>query len=257
MQRLFTPMTAGILLLMASPAAAWIPRRVFKIEDLEDGTRQAWLCVVAVMLISVGLMGWARCKDPLGVLIDERNRYSISRLQAIVWTVIVLGGLVAGAVANHRAGSDPGHALDIVIEPEVLSLLGISVGSAVTAQVIKSAKAAAPQADIPSEERFASATPRGMLAVASAPELGDLVESEGTANPDMIDIGKVQMLFVTAIVLGAYVLQLWDAFGQLGDRTPGTLVFSRMPSMDQGIATLLLISHAGYLVNKAAATKAT
>lgn len=250
---LFTIGTLGVLLIIISPLAAWIPHRVFDVSALGAGAKQGWLWVMGVAALGIGLVGWAKARDPLAVFRDSRNRYSVSRLQLFGWSLVILSALVAGAVANHRAGNDAVKALDVTIPPEVLALLGISVGSAAGSELIKTMKSAAPRVSQPAGERF-KAPPHGLLAVADRPQVSDLVEAEGTSSPDLIDIGKVQMLFVTAIVLGAYAFQLWEVLGGVSRPTDDVLPFASFPALNEGVTTLLLISHGGYLVNKQVST---
>jgi hypothetical protein len=74
-----------------------------------------------------------------GVLLDARNRTSLSRLQLFLWTVLVLSAFLTIAMFNIR--KDPtANPLDIGVPPQVWGLLGISTTSFVTAATIKSQK---------------------------------------------------------------------------------------------------------------------
>src|SRR5262245_47414727 len=72
----------------------------------------------------------------LGILIDNRERFSLNRLQLVMWSLLILSTFLA--VLAHNLSSDPGKAL--AIPNELLGLLGISVGSAIIAGAVKDNK---------------------------------------------------------------------------------------------------------------------
>jgi xanthosine utilization system XapX-like protein len=68
-------------------------------------------------------------------MIDSRGRFSLTHLQLVLWPLVVLS-LVAGVFFGRLwAGVDDPLGFDI--PSELLGVLGISVGSAVTAQCVK------------------------------------------------------------------------------------------------------------------------
>ncbi len=67
----------------------------------------------------------------LGLLIDARNRLSLSRMQIIFWTILILSSLLVAALGNVNLGEV--SPLSIKIPPEVLGLIGISATSLVGA----------------------------------------------------------------------------------------------------------------------------
>src|SRR5690242_9175502 len=75
-----------------------------------------------------------------GVLIDERNRLSLSRLQMVLWTIIVLSGFLIAALWNISRGVDA--PLEINVPKELWLLMGISVTSLVGSPLILSTKTA-------------------------------------------------------------------------------------------------------------------
>jgi hypothetical protein len=73
-----------------------------------------------------------------GLLIDERNKISLSRLQRTLWTIVVLSGFLTAALSNLEAGQpDP---LAISAPSELWLLMGISTTSLVASPLIKSTK---------------------------------------------------------------------------------------------------------------------
>jgi hypothetical protein len=66
---------------------------------------RVWTWVVALILLGVfaavagqGITGLWR-----GLLIDERNKISLARLQLTLWTIVVLSGFLTAALSNLAA----------------------------------------------------------------------------------------------------------------------------------------------------------
>jgi hypothetical protein len=100
----------------------------------------AWIISAALLLALAAWPGgrYVRTAGVFGILIDSRGRFSLTHLQLILWTLVVLP-LVAGVFFGRLwAGVD--DPLGFNIPPELLGVLGISVGSAVTASAVKASK---------------------------------------------------------------------------------------------------------------------
>ena len=232
-------------------------------------TRWAWLVTIGILLLSLGVAGWAITRLARGVFVDERNKVSLSRFQAVLWTVLVLAGYLAAALANIRDGSP--NPLSIAIPVELWIVMGISATSLVGSPLIKSVKESRRADPIQAAESFhqagrlpPAARPRveghmlkdpenqqllavGQIAHNPAPEesnWSDLFRGEETSNQANLDLGKVQMFYFTVILLVAYGVALGQVFAGDGP-------FGEFPTLDEGMITLLGISHAAYLVNKA------
>jgi hypothetical protein len=90
---------------------------------------------------------------------------------------------------------------------------------------------------------------QGLLVKNASPadaSAGDLFRGEEVADATTLDFGKVQMLWITVAVIGAYVFVLSDALSN--GRLLGTGV--SLPDLPESIVALLGISHGGYLVVK-------
>jgi hypothetical protein len=59
-----------------------------------------------------------------GIFIDYRNRLSLSKLQALCWSVLVLSALYTAAIIRIRNGTQ--SPLDIVLDNSLLAIMGIS-----------------------------------------------------------------------------------------------------------------------------------
>lgn len=225
-------------------------------------TRQWVLCATSLVVFLLAC-GHAVTGRLAGALIDERKRMSVSRLQTAVWTVIILPAFLVAALANLGT---PLTALDIAIPEEVWGLLGISVTSLVGSPLIKNK-----QRNEPLDGGAAQPERLARIAVANRVVLNgqeiqgtlvankerkdasgiDLIQGEAVGAQDMLDMGKIQMLFFTIIVALAYAAALHEMFVQA---QAGTGRVAAFPDVTPGMLALLGISHAGYLGNKAAAS---
>ena len=65
-------------------------------------------CIAVLLLtaIHLALVGWLVNNRPMGVFIDNRNRISLSKLQAGAWTVVVgVVGVVSASATPPAAGA--------------------------------------------------------------------------------------------------------------------------------------------------------
>jgi hypothetical protein len=222
--------------------------------------------VSAVVLVTLAVILGLRVSLPpgdakpkplwLGILIDNRGRFSLNRLQLIVWTLVVIS-LVAG-VFFGRLIEGVGEPLEFTIPGNVLGLLGISVGSAVTVATIKSSKAAtaaAPPVPPPAPEVAAVEAPNGRAATKLAtyqatgrpPFLGQIFMAEEGAYADgVIDASKFQSFAITIVLVVAYVAM---AISTISD-APSAAQLTALPDLKGTFLVLLGISYAGYAGGK-------
>jgi hypothetical protein len=98
----------------------------------------SWLLFLLLMGVFTGIAADGITGNKHGVLIDDRNRMSLSRLQMVLWTLLILSAFLAAAINNVRGGySKP---LNIVIPEAVWMLMGISTTSLVGAPLVLAAK---------------------------------------------------------------------------------------------------------------------
>jgi len=215
----------------------------------------AWVAIMALMMGFVCVVGHGITGRWFGVLIDTRNKVSLSRLQMTLWTVLILAGFLTAVVANVDGGL--AQPLVIALPVELWLLMGISTASMIGSPIILNAKRnrAASEEDKqralnqlarrsidPQKVNF-----RGQLVenqTVDAARISDLFQGSETGNLGLVDLGKVQMLFFTLVLLFAYGTTLGALFS-------GGDIITALPAMDPGMLALLTISHAGYLVNKA------
>ncbi len=206
------------------------------VEEVQsnDAPLGAWVVLMATLLTVSALVGQARNRRVLGLLIDSRNKFSLSQLQIILWTVLIAAGLGAAALTNVAHSFDA--PLDIKLHEDLLLLMGISTASFAGSALVKTGKLERRQLEVKSDRRGAG--------------LVDLISSETAGDSARADISKVQMLFFTIIVLFIYGAALG---GELVDVSTKIVA---LPEIGDGIAILLAISHAGYLTFKQAQSRA-
>lgn len=219
----------------------WLPR------SQGSGVALAWafLGQVAVFLIAIGAAGMAIRGDILGAVIDGRNRPSLSRLQMLLWTVLVLSA-VATLVEWRLAHGLKMHAIDVIIPADLLAAMGIATASLVLAPAALSMKP-----DTGGQAVKVNAT--GHI------RLVDLIRGDENGNGDTIDISKVQQLAITLLLIGLYGALLFDTYWNITWPTGAEIkaldvkpVGYALPILTRSFIELLAISHAGYLLYKAA-----
>ena len=100
--------------------------------------RDAWLVLAASLMAFAAISGHGIKGVWRGVFIDERNMISLSRLQMLVWTVVVLSAY--GTMALARVQETPATALDVAVPDTLWLLIGISTTSLVGSPLLKNTK---------------------------------------------------------------------------------------------------------------------
>jgi hypothetical protein len=176
-----------------------------------------------------------------GLIIDARNKMSLSKLQAVAWTILVLSAWIAFVVTRARLGATGPE--DVVLPPELLAAMGISATSLVAAPVILSLKApdTVHTNDAPGNAQWL-----------------DLFRGDDVGNANSPDLGKIQQFLITVVVLAVYAGDIWNTLGAPAALVPHSknIDFSNylhtLPVFNANLAWLIGISHAGYLAYKAA-----
>ena len=105
-----------------------------------------WGIGILIMVVMLGLAGHKINKRWTGALIDSRNKFSLSRLQITLWTILVLSAYLAVAMPRVLAmiGKNPTlnqeQALNIKFPEQLILAMGISAASFAGADLIKSNK---------------------------------------------------------------------------------------------------------------------
>lgn len=249
--------TIFLMVAAALPIGILLFYRDPKVAASFDGPRfGAWVsCVVGMLglLVMAGLKVRGRV---LGVLIDERNRCSLSRLQITLWTVVVLATVYAVFMANIVRG-DAISALEVNLDYNLVALMGFSVASFVSAPMALSRKVAQPgssdelmkngQQLVAAQTLDAMPSAAGTVLVKSTPNdarLADLIRGEEIANATVVDLPRLQMLLITVVVVFTYGAAVGHCLGT------GTWLLTTLPKLHQSLLLLVLISHGGYIAGK-------
>jgi hypothetical protein len=136
------------------------------------------------------------------------------------------------APLEGQPATPPNTPLSIQIPNEIWVLLGISTTSLVAAPLIKGQKA---QTVVRND-------------AASEARLADLFQGEENNNATLMDLGKVQLMYFTLIVVGAYMIALANLF--IAAWSQGRAITS-LPALEGGVVAMLGVSHVGYLTGKA------
>lgn len=214
------------------------------------GRLAAFIMTVVGLIVLLSAIGREIKHRPGGIVIDNRNRVSLSKLQATCWTVLIMSGLITvAAIRLHRGDASP---LNIEIGPDLLVVMGISAASMVAAPAILSLKADSPAdpADLALAARIGDVAPEGKVHGRPTPaqaSWADIFRGDEVSNVNSPDLGKIQQFLITGLLLVYYAILLgrmcWE--GSFADPV-------KLPTFDESIVWLLGISHAGYLGYKAA-----
>lgn len=222
---------------------------------------RTWGFSAAQILLFMIVIGLAINDRPAGLIIDNRNRVSLSKFQAACWTVLVVSALATMVAARIAAGvADP---LAITIPSELLAALGLSATSLVATPALLSLKSNSP----PPNPGDAAAT-AGKLGMARTQmkTVGrvfgrtkpvharwlDMFRGDDVSNAAAPDLGKIQQFLLTLLVLGVYCAAVIQMFA--ADRQAQALILAAqgsLPPLSEQFVWLLGISHASYLAYKA------
>lgn len=215
------------------------------------------LLELAALVLAVLVIGSIIVKLPLGILITNHNTMSLSRFQAVLWTLIVLAAymtIVLGRIATSSAGDISSKLLGLEITTPLLALMGISYASAIGSSIATSAKTqkTTDPATIDAAQKNADegvqVSADGVVFENAQPKdasFVDIFQGDELADAHLVDLSKVQMFFFTIV---AAALFLSDVFRQLSQATDLTKV--TLPVLPETLITLMGISHAAYLGNK-------
>lgn len=203
---------------------------IFASPNVQYKTVSFWILTSVLMIFFLGTIGKAINGRWTGILITELKVMSLSRLQIVIWTVIILSAFLTIATAKiYASPSDTDPLKDIIIDWRLWALLGVSSTSLVATPLIlddKKRKNIAFKNNNDSEAKFT-----------------DIFEGDETGNEKYVDMSKVQMFFFTIISALSYIVLLFRDF--LANTIPVGL-----PSLPEGLIAILTISHGAYLTYK-------
>lgn len=196
----------------------------------------AWVATIVLLVLAAMVLGRGGDMDAsrLGVLIDQRNKLSLSRAQMALWWLLVASTILTEGIVNAIV-TDPksvGGPLQLAIPVALGGLVGLSAASAVGSPAVLAAKEIA---DVTVERRSPGQH-----------DWRDLFRGDDAANADCIDGSKLQQIVLTLAVVLAYAIGIGRNLAGMGPATP-----ARFPPLDSGLVGLMAASHAAYLGYKA------
>ena len=230
------------------------------------GRADSWtatLLVFAIMMVIAGFAGKQRWD---GIFIDRDNRISLSRLQLVLWTVLLVSALFTIGLTNEVVSDRP--PLDITIPEQIWALLGLGAFTAVAAPAIKDSRRQNPVTGGAGNEAFHTRKTAAHESIADTVKAqqnldetpvfdGDVLakqtvrdarwidlymgDNEGSS---FVDVSKLQQLAFTVLVVTVYGGDIWSLLN--GNRG----FIGALPPVSDGFLWLLGISHTAYLADK-------
>lgn len=245
----------GLVLFLLGPVIGHWLMAAFGLP--EAGRLVGWLVVCFAFIGLFILLGVVLMGLPSGILIDRRNRYSLSRFQVTLWTCLVLPTIYAVLLTNLVYSNNCGTTLGV--DWQLLVLMGISISSFIASPTVLSLKAKTDPNPDEARQTVRDAAIRENVAEreltfegqvllrksARDAALSDLFRGEETGNGNNIDIARIQMLALTLIVWVVYALQLMKLMLSNGD-----FCVISLPDLNETALTLIGISHGGYILAK-------
>ena len=234
-----------------------VPRsEILKAAMVPDIRTAGAIALAAVLMLLIGT-GIGLRRNPVGALIDDRGRLSLSRLQLAGWTIIILGGYWTLSFWNIGVGATGAIRLP-AMEPDLWMLLGVVTVSPLASALVLSGRRNAPETEATARAAGATTPPAvpaaavdhdGPIDVRKEPgqwSILDLFTGEEVANRGSVDLTRIQNFIFTLVSLFAYAALLFDLFTSL---LPGVSVDA--PRIGASVVGLLAISHGAYLAAKA------
>jgi hypothetical protein len=230
------------------------------------------LLVIGIAGLIIGL-GLGTKQRVAGVWIDTRNRVSLARAQVTLWTAVVLAGYAAFAMFNIGFAGIVSSAADMAkfaafpsMPASIAAALGIAAVSPMISALILPTKDAAEKGGIRIGAANGDLRRRGAPFFGAESEgldkrpsprvasIGDIFMGEEKANADTVDVSRLQNVVITVtLVLGffSYLIEMMSGINATTLLGARGAVFTTLPELGTTFTSLLLASHATYLVAKA------
>lgn len=242
----------GLLILLLSAlalAAAFAPAWIDALNVTPLAVWLIELASVAALFVALGLRFNGRW---FGLLVDGRNKLSLSRLQLALWTLLFTVTLYVVYVWNveHAKTGDVVAALGVLTVPGTAWLLmGMSGISAAGSPAILSLKPARDPGGSPlplpaDRAKFLD----GMVVKRRAdetPRWSDILLGDEAGNANTVDISKMQQLLLSLVAVVVYGYAIARCLAEAKG-----IAVPKLPQMSDGFLALIGASHATYLIYK-------
>jgi len=184
---------------------------------------------------------------------DENNRLSLSRLQMIIWTTIVLSSISVFSFLNMGLLTQKATRLTEVnifpeVPPTLILLMGISIATPVAAFLIKKDQSEGLGRITKSKVTLASNLEEG-----ARPKLSDLFTKHIASHKNEIDFSALQNLLFTILLAGFYIAAILTVLEHLSpmimmkSSIAAEALLKTLPKLGPSFTALILISHSAYL----------
>ncbi len=228
--------------------------------------------ILGLLLLFAGL-GLGTSGKPTGIAISKQNRLSLSLLQVVFWTMIILSAYATfcafnvGAMGATWLVKSPGVSDNTVslfpqLEPWAWGVMGIVIASPTLSALIKGSKPSTKD-DSDDDETGQTTSPLnlklGPLSRNMSPTQAsflDIFLGEDKANATQLDISRAQNVIITSLLLFAFTGWLIQLMGSiemsvvLNAFVEGTPILSKFPEPGATFTALLALTHATYLAGK-------
>lgn len=233
-----------------------------------DNALQNWYWLMGLFVLMLAVIGKVICGTFKGVFVDERNVMSLSRVQMVAWSILVLTAVLALVVQNIQASSgaclaEASQTCVPDIPQQLWLLMGFSTATLVASPVLLSNSGAA----LPDENKTLQLSGSlvgqgydkdaqdfsGPLYRNKRPEdarWSDLITGEQFTNCLHLDLPRLQMCFFTLVALLTYGVLLHEEMF-------AATRYGSLPELSNGLLAMIAISHSGYLVSKASQNSTT
>lgn len=170
-------------------------------------------------------------------LVGDSGKYSLSRLQAAVWAVVIIAYQVAVIITLMARGKF--SEFNLVFSEETIWLLGLSYGSYITVKGISSAAT--------------TTTEAARVVLPSQRKWSDLITSD-----EGLDLSRFQMLIWTIIAAWVFLNDVETYLTNIGtaaDLKPyfssfGSAESGKLPTVDMSFLVLMGLSQGAYIGRK-------
>ncbi len=244
------PRDVHVPVLALGAIAVAVPFGAPSLDWLGQNPLAAWLIELILILLLFAAVGIGSKGYWFGILVDGRNKISLSRLQIVLWTILFVATLFVSFVWNVGHVTDLGQLLTLKVPDAVWVLMGLSGASAAGTPLILSAKPEpAPGAAPPPTLRDPAKYLDGIVVKRrpdARPRWSDVMLGDEAGNGGSVDISKVQQILLSVVA----VLVYGYAIGRTLAAAKGAAL-AGLPEMATGFLALIGVSHATYLVYKA------
>ncbi|MBF0610378.1 MAG: hypothetical protein G8345_02875 [Magnetococcales bacterium] len=215
--------------------------------------------MASLLVMLMASVGYGIANRPAGIIMDSRNKISLSRFQMAGWTVVVLASILTIAITNTAAmtpcqsGAVCPSPLDFTIPDGLLAAMGISSASMIASPFILNTKTTTdPHPDQVSQTADKLNIPQDSLinqgmvfARSNAMDASwlDMFRGDDVATAWSVDLSKIQQFLITLVLLGSYSVSVMRLLVS-SDHIPS------MPVLSEGFIWLMSISHGSYLAFK-------